>query len=137
MNFFCVLDNCIWIGVVQLSLLRTGDFSSAGNVLSSSPKIWHVNKRDFTFQLTWNWSMNMINWLLGRFLQSLGTFTMLLVEGSYETGIFRHLSHYVFGFPNFEIPKSMTVIFFLFNMFKTFMYIWNMQQIIRKKFFAS
>ena len=43
----CFWDNCIWIGIVKLSLLRTGYFSSAANVLRSSPKIWHVNKRDF------------------------------------------------------------------------------------------
>ena len=47
---FCFWDNCIWIGIVKLSLLRTGYFSSAANVLTSSPKILHVNKRDF-FQL--------------------------------------------------------------------------------------
>ena len=47
---FCFWDNCIWIGIVKLSLLRTGYFSSAANVLTSSPKICHVNKRDF-FQL--------------------------------------------------------------------------------------
>ena len=47
---FCYLDNCIWIGIVKLCHLRTGYFSSAANVLTSSPKIWHVNKRDF-FQL--------------------------------------------------------------------------------------
>ena len=49
---FCFWDNCIWIGIVKLSLLRTGYFSSAANVLTSSPKIWHVNKRD-VFQLNW------------------------------------------------------------------------------------
>ena len=49
---FCFWDNCIWIGIVKLSLLRTGYFSSATNVLTSSPKIFHVNKKDF-FQLNW------------------------------------------------------------------------------------
>ena len=49
---FCFWDNCIWIGIVKLSLLRTGYFSSGANVLTSSPKIWHVNKRDF-FKLNW------------------------------------------------------------------------------------
>ena len=44
---FCFWDNCIWIGMVTLFLLRTGYFSSAANVLRSSPKILHVNKRDF------------------------------------------------------------------------------------------
>ena len=41
--FWC---NCIWIGIVKLSLLREGYFSSAPNVLTTSPKIRHVNKRD-------------------------------------------------------------------------------------------
>ena len=46
-KFFCFWDICIWIGIVKLSLLRTGYLSSASNVLTSSPKIWHVNRRDF------------------------------------------------------------------------------------------
>ena len=48
----CFCYNCIWIGIVKLSLLRTGYFSSVANVLTSSPKILHVNKREF-FQLNW------------------------------------------------------------------------------------
>ena len=49
---FCFSDNCIWTGIVKLSLLRTGYISSAANVLTSRLKILHVNKRDF-FQLNW------------------------------------------------------------------------------------
>ena len=49
-NVFCWLNNCMLIGIVKLSLLRTGYFSSAANVLRSSPKISHVNQRDF-FQI--------------------------------------------------------------------------------------
>ena len=33
---------------MKLSLLRTGYISSAANVLTSSPKIWHVKKRYFS-----------------------------------------------------------------------------------------
>ena len=44
---FCFSDNCIWICTVKLSLLRSGYFSLGDNVLTSSPKIGHVNKRDF------------------------------------------------------------------------------------------
>ena len=51
-KFFSFSDNWISIGILKLSLLRTGYFSSVANVLTSSPKIWHVNKRDF-FQLNW------------------------------------------------------------------------------------
>ena len=32
-NVFCCWDNCIWIGSVKLSLIKTGYFSSAANVL--------------------------------------------------------------------------------------------------------
>ena len=49
---FCFWDNCIWIGIVKLSLLRREYFSFAANMLRSSPKILHVNRRDF-FQLNW------------------------------------------------------------------------------------
>ena len=54
---FCFSDNCIWIGIVILSLWRTRYFSSAANVLRRNRKILHVNKRDF-FQLNflWQWS---------------------------------------------------------------------------------
>ena len=40
--------NCI----VKLSLLRTEYLSSESTLLTSSPKIWHVKKRDF-FWLNW------------------------------------------------------------------------------------
>ena len=43
----CFSDNCIWIVIVKLSLLRTGCFSLVANVLTSSPKKSHVNRRDF------------------------------------------------------------------------------------------
>ena len=46
-QFFCFSDNWLWIVILKLSLLRTGYFSSAANVLTSGPKIWHINKRDF------------------------------------------------------------------------------------------
>ena len=39
--------NWIGIGVVKLSLWRARYFSSAANVLRSSPKILHIEKRDF------------------------------------------------------------------------------------------
>ena len=45
--FLCFWDNCIWIGIVELSLFRTEYLPSTANVLTSSPKIWYVNKRDF------------------------------------------------------------------------------------------
>ena len=49
---FFFWDNCIWIGIVELSLLRTGYLSWEPNALTSSPKISHVKKGD-SFQLSW------------------------------------------------------------------------------------
>ena len=42
-KFFCFWENCVWIGIVKLSLLSTGYFSSTPNVLRSTPKIRDVN----------------------------------------------------------------------------------------------
>ena len=58
---YCFWDHCIWIGIVKLSQWRTRYFSSAANVLTSSPKIWHANKRDlfllnFLCSDRWIWS---------------------------------------------------------------------------------
>ena len=59
---FCFSDNYNWIGIVRLSLLRTGYFSSAPNVIKSSAKIWHVNNRNF-FRLDW---LSGPQWILQR-----------------------------------------------------------------------
>ena len=69
-------------------------------------------ERIFRTQLTWQWPVNMIEVMWCIFQQCLGTFTMLLLEGSSETGLFRHLSDYVFGVRNFENTKCTRVIFF-------------------------
>ena len=42
---------------------------------------------------------------------------MLLLEVLSETGLFKHLSDYIFGVRNFENTESMRVVF-LFKMFK-------------------
>ena len=50
-----------------------------------------------------------------RFEQCLGKFTVLHVEGSSETGLFRRLTDYVFGVHNYQNTKSMRVILFSQN----------------------
>ena len=61
----------------------------------------------------------MIKVLSFSFEQSFGPFTMLLVEGSSETGLFRHLSNLVFQslYVSSEIPQLWWSSFFL-EMFK-------------------
>ena len=49
----------------------------------------------FPTQLTWQWALKMAKVLWCRFEKYFGKFTMLLLEGSSETGLFRHLSDYV------------------------------------------
>ena len=44
---FCFLDNCIWIGCVNLSLLRREKLWPTVNVFTKSQKILHITKRDF------------------------------------------------------------------------------------------
>ena len=56
--------------------------------------------------------MNMIKVMSCRFDKCLGRFTMLLVEGSSKTELFRHLSNHVFEVINFGNTKAMWVIFF-------------------------
>ena len=87
--WFC--DNCIWIAIIKLFLWRTRYISSPANVLTSTPKIFHVSNGDF-FQLSflWQWSMNMnmkVLWCL--FQEGFCRFTMLLAEGFSETRVFR------------------------------------------------
>ena len=47
-----------------------------------------------------------------RFQQCLDPFTMLLVERSSETGLFRHLSDHVLGVRNLKSTSALSVIFF-------------------------
>ena len=58
-KFFFFLDNSICISIFKFCLLRTGYFSLVANVLTSSPKIWHVNKRHF-FEHNFNSSDQLI-----------------------------------------------------------------------------
>ena len=63
-------------------------------------------------QLTRQWSLNMINVMRCGFQQCLATFTMLFLEGSSETGLFRHFCNYVFVVCKFRNTKAVRVIFF-------------------------
>ena len=64
------------------------------------------SERIFPTQLTWQWSMNMIKVMWCRFQQCFGMSTMLLVEGSSKTVLFRHLSNHVFEALNFGNKKT-------------------------------
>ena len=57
--------------------------------------------------------MNMVKVLSIRFQQPSGPFTMLLVEESSETGLFRHLPNHDFWSHKFKNTSAMRIIFFL------------------------
>ena len=139
-NVFCFWDNYIWNGIIKLSLLRMWYISSAANVLTSSNKIGIVRNRDSS-QLyllgstQWVWYRFAVM-LWCRFQQCLRTFTMLLVEGSSETRLFRRLSDHVFGVRKFGNTKSMRVIFF-FKKFKIYCGFQKCTKKLRKSLFFS
>ena len=66
----------------------------------------------FRLQIPCQWQINMIKVLWCRFQQCLDTFTILLVEGCSETGLFRHLFIHLFRVRNFGNTKPVRVIFF-------------------------
>ena len=71
-KIFCYWDNCISVGMVKLSLWRKIYFSSVANVLTTSPNIWHVNKRGF-FEQNFLGSDRWIgSWWCDKYFHSLG-----------------------------------------------------------------
>ena len=60
----------------------------AVNVLTNSPKIFHISQRLFQTWFSSQVSINIVKVLWFRFQQCFGQFLMLLVEGSSETWLF-------------------------------------------------
>ena len=84
----------------------------AANVLTAVLKFGMSIRETFSNSIAIAVSVNMIQVLWCRSKQFLGTSTMLLVKGSSETGLFRHLSDYVFEVRNIANKKSLRIIFF-------------------------
>ena len=99
-NIFRSLHNSIWKCCNKLPLSRREYLSSTVNGLKNSIKIFHITHRDF-FNLNGLHMgyINMIKVLSFRFQQWFGPFSMLLVEGSSQTGLLKHLSEDVFRIP--------------------------------------
>ena len=76
-------------------------------MLTNSPKIFHKTMRDFS-QLNWpsQSSIIMVNVLSCRSQQCFRPFPMLLVEGSSQTRLFRHLPNHVFC--SVQFPKYLS-----------------------------
>ena len=93
---FCVLDKCIWIVCIHLSLLVREHLSSGVNVLRKDLKKIHVSKSNFYSLITFTVIIQADKGALLRLNEIFGAFTMSPVETSSQTGIFRHLSKHVF-----------------------------------------
>ena len=94
---FCFWDNCIWKCCNKLHLLTRKYMSLAVNGLANSSKILHIAQRNFiNLNSLSHRPINMVKVLSFRFEQCIGLFTMLLLKGSSEMGLFRHLSNHVF-----------------------------------------
>ena len=126
---FCFWDNCIWIGIVKLSLLRRAYMLSAATVWTRSLKTWHVNKRNFSqlncLEIDHKYNPEDVEQISILFRPVYHVAS----EGSSETRLFRDLCNHVFGVSNFGNTKSVRVNAF-FKMFK----IWSRFQKCRKKF---
>ena len=109
---FCSWDNCIWIGIVELSLLITGYFSSAGNVLTSSPRFWMSIRGTFFNSVSFAMTNEYDKGAAKHIATVLGHVYHIAFEASSETRLFRHLSGYLFRVWNFGNTKSMRVTFF-------------------------
>ena len=96
------LGNCIWIGSVKLSLLRSEYLSWVANVLRDNPKILPSLTENFSNLTFFAVILTIIKALLCRSQQCLGSFTVFLFKASSETWVFRHLSNHVFRSPEFR-----------------------------------
>ena len=86
-----------WKCCYKLSLLRREHSLSVVNGLANSAKIQtYDSERLFQAEIPWQGAINMVKVLPFSFDQYFGLFTILLVEGSSEMGLLRHLSNDVF-----------------------------------------
>ena len=86
---FCLLDNCIWSGCCSFSLLQRENLSSAISVLTNSPNISNIKKRDI-FQLIFSRSDK------SAVVQISNVFNNLTVKWCSQTETFRDLTNYLF-----------------------------------------
>ena len=130
---FCFRDNCVWIGIIKLSLLRRGYLSFVRNVLTSCPKISMSIRETFSNSI----DLSVINeYDKGAVMQIwtvLAHVYHLLVEGWYEMGSFK-----TFIWPRFRSPYFRKYKIYPGQLF--FRNIWNLlriskiQQKIEKRF---
>ena len=95
----------------MFSLLETGYLLSAGNVLRTSPKIWHVKEETFRNSI----ALAVINkddqGVLVQISTVFGPVYHTACRRASKTELFKHLSNHVLRVRNFGSTKSMRAIF--------------------------
>ena len=139
---FCFLDNYIGIDCCKFSLLQRVYLWSAVNMLTSSPKILDITKRDIS------------NFIFLRMLRKndkssavqisacFRPFSKLAVEGCSERGLFRRFSNHIFLNDIFLLPPVISEIHKLwgssfFSNVQNFMGVLGMKQKIEEEFLVS
>ena len=118
---------------VKFVLLRREYLWSAVYVLTNSLKTLHELKETFS---NWIGFKVFSKYVKGGFQQCVGRFRMLLLELSYETPLFRHLSNHVnrsLWFPKYSSDEAHLFFQNVQNLIK----ISKMQKKIKKTFFVS
>ena len=97
-NIFCFWDNCIWNiwkSSYKISIKRRILVIGSQWVNKKPLDFLSQPERLFQHEVPLQREINVVKMASCSFEQCLGTFTLLLVEGTSETGLFRHLSKHV------------------------------------------
>ena len=96
---FLFWDNCSVKCCFRLSLLRREYLLSGVSALINNRNILHITQGDFSTWIAFAWINKYGKAAVLQISTVFRPFFMLLVKGSSETGLFRHLSNHLFQSP--------------------------------------
>ena len=130
---FCYLDNCIWIGCVNLSLLRRENLWRAVNMFTNSAKILHIPKGDFLQLNCLHIYQSICQRCCGSGFNSvLARLPCCFSKGLQKQDFLDIYLSTVFGVHNIQTTWANTVSFL--ENFQNFIYSWKIWKKIRKSF---
>ena len=90
-NVFSFSNNCVWYNSCRFQILQREYLSLVVNVLIKTLKSSNINNSEVSHgTFSQSDKKKLIKVLSWRFYNSLGFFNMFTIEGSYETGLFKH-----------------------------------------------
>ena len=96
---FLFWDNCSVKCCFRLSLLRREYLLSSVSALINNRNILHITQGDFSTRIAFPWINKYGKAAVLQISTVFRPFFMLLVKGSSETGLFRHLTNHLFQSP--------------------------------------